>query len=234
MKKLLFLTLAIAATASSAFAAAGSSGTSTSQFIWTPTTQSPVSSNSTFQVTLSIQGGVQGTAGLGVDGFDLWLGTAAANSGLFTIQSVTYSRFTNFGNITGGTDSLNQTSDISSGYVRNTSDLGNIDSSTSAANAIANGNTFQVATFTIQTGVLAPNTTYTFFTTLGSNTPLAGIATSNGHYSDVVVQGGAVYEVAQSSFSITSAVPEPGTLSLLGLGGLGSLGMTILRARRKS
>jgi PEP-CTERM motif len=38
---------------------------------------------------------------------------------------------------------------------------------------------------------------------------------------------------SQANYIIT-VVPEPGTLSLLGLGGLGSLGLTILRARRRS
>ena len=232
MKKLLLLTLAMAATASSAFAQAGSSGSSTSQFIWSPPSQGSVSSNSSFTVTLSIQGGVQGSTTAPVDGYDLWLATSSANSGLFTIDSVNYSRFTSFGNIgPNAGDTLSNTTDISSGWVRNTNDLGNLDSSVTNANAIANGQTAQVATLTIDTGVLAPNTQYTFFTTLGANAPLTGTATSDGHYTHVEDPSTNAYTVAQSSFSITT-VPEPATLSLFGLGSLGTLGITILRRCR--
>ncbi len=198
MKKNLVLILAIVGGASSVFAQAGSSGSSTSLFTWgTPTN---FTSNS-FQVTLSITGGVQGSPAVPVDGYDLWLATASANSGLFTIDTVTYSRFTNFGNLGPGFGgALNQTTDITSGYERNTNDLGNIDS-TSGHNAIANGQTFQVATLTIDFGTLASNHTYTFYTTFGANTPLGGTANSNSHYDDVTDSSGKVYTVAQSSFS---------------------------------
>src|SRR5205807_2668745 len=41
------------------------------------------------------------------------------------------------------------------------------------------------------------------------------------------------HDVATSTFILT-VVPEPATLSLLGLGALGSIGLTMLRARRRS
>ena len=237
MKKLLLLTLAMAATASSVFAQAGAAGSSTSTFTWSaPTLITSGTFTGDYQTNLSITGGVQGSTTLSVDGYDLWLATAFANSGLFQIDGLTYSRFTSSGNATSFGDTLNQTTDITSGFVRNTSDIGNIDSSTSNANAIANGvGPIQVLQLDLKPlSTLASNHTYTFFTTLGANNPLGGTAQSNAKYTDVVSTATTnnVFTVAQSSFSITTPVPEPATLSLFGLGSLGALGMTILRRRR--
>ena len=169
-----------------------------------------------------------------VEGYDLWLATGSGNSGLFTIDSVTYSKFTSYGNLGPGyNDALSNNSDISSGYVRNSNDLGNI--ATSTSNDLSSGQTAQIATIKITTGSLTPGQTYTFYTTTGtnSNPPTSGIATSYSHYSDSVATDSSVYTMPQASFTITAAgaaVPEPSTW-FAGFAAAGVIGYSVLRRR---
>ena len=222
MKKTILLTLILATVASYAFAQTGVSGSS---WVITPATQGPVASNSSFTINLAINGAAPPSP---LDGFDLWIVTSSANSGLFTIASATYSApFTNPSPSRTFNDPINTATD--SAFVVNTIDLGNI-SVAPGSDPSAPYSNLPLMTLTINTGVLAPNTTYSFFT----STSATATSVSGGfnRFSDFLDQAGGTWTTTATQFDITTAVPEPATWSLLGLGGLASLAITMLRRRR--
>ena len=211
MKKTFLLALALVSVASYAFA----QFTTTDVFTFTPSTQA-VNSNSSF----TIQVGVTGSAAPSpLDGFDLWLVTSSANSGLFSITNVTYAAPFTFFTSPPTPDAIS--TPAASGFVRNSNDLGNI-SSNLANDPTAPYNNTPLATITILTGALSANTTYTFFSSTSTN---AGSA-----FSDLLDQGGATYETAETAFTVTT-VPEPSTW-FAGIGALGVIGYTLLRRPR--
>jgi hypothetical protein len=173
-------------------------------------------SSFTFDITLAVAN--SGTDPVpNLSSLSYWFETSAVNNSYFTITNR---------NLTGSSLSDPQTSSpaypvaiVKGGDV---SDLG----ATAPTNTVLASNaSYFVATLTIQ---IAPNTpagTYVISTTdFNSNTDHSKTSTAGD-------SSFTRHNIAAASYTIT-VVPEPATLSLLGLSGLGSLGMTMLRRRR--
>jgi len=166
----------------------------------------------TFDITLSVTN--TGTDPVpNVNGFSLWFETSAANNSYFTITSRTLSTFTD-----PNTPGLTYPQAIVAGG--NTNDLGG-----TGTTQLTN-NSYMVMSITIKIDASTPAGTYTIFSTTTNSNPdhsKRSVASDSSFTS---------HPLAQTAYTIT-VVPEPATLSLLGLGSLGSLGLTMLRARRK-
>jgi hypothetical protein len=214
MKKTLLLVLALVCVASYAFA----QSTTTDMFTFTPSTQF-VSSNSTFTIQVGVTG--SDTNPNPLDGYDLWLVTSSTTSSLFKITAVTYDAPYNAfnSNIPGGGDSFSTAA--STGFNRNSVDLGNI-SSDPGSDATPPFTNTSLETLTISTGSLTPGTTYTFFSSTSTN--------AGSSFSDLEDQTSAQFQTPESSFTITT-VPEPSTW-FAGIGALIVIGYTVLRRRQ--
>lgn len=183
-----------------------------------------------FSVDVYLSFGSDGTNPDMLKGLSFWLETeqgAAATA--ITLTSETYVTITN------ATDpspnkAFNSTSGTDPGFMSSHDTVANpntnsIDSGDLGGTfPIQPAGTYKMATLNFSVSGLAPGT-YHLKTTAVS--PLISEATNNStdpQQTDTVLP--------QATFTIT-VVPEPATLSLLGLSGLGSFGLTVLRRHRR-
>ena len=213
MKKLLLTTI-LAAAVSSAF---GQASITFNDNNGTPNagTYNP---NDTFNVDVFL------TDAAASKGVSYWLQTESGAASKISITNESYFNFTT-GTQTDFPKAFTSSSGASSGFLTDqgtgansglSGDLGG----TANGNTV-NAGTYQISTLTFSLNGLAAGT-YHLETTTAS--PKGSIAT-NTDFSDT--------SIGQSVYTFT-VVPEPSTWSLLGLGGIGSFGLTWLRARRRS
>jgi hypothetical protein len=190
----------------------------------TSQTSLAVAAGSTFSLDSYIQ-----FTGFTSTGLSYWLEASSALAPHLTLTTESY--FQNWtGSQTGTNSAFAGTAGADSGFLREGRDLGSTSTFTVDSNgqfqswndARAAGN-YKVSTLNFSLDPSTPAGTYLIqITTMGSIVSEINDdqSTPNDH------------AVALASFTLT-VIPEPATLSLLGLGGLGSLGLTMLRARRR-
>lgn len=161
-------------------------------------------------------------SGGSASGLSFWLETETGAAPKISITGETLFTFTTAQNSSAKPWAFTSTGGVDSGFTRDigssggeTGDLGATGTPT-----IATSGTVHVSQITFTLAGLGPGTYHLETTHLS---PVPSEATVNS--TDAFFSSQAIY-----TFTI---VPEPGTLSLLGLGSLGSLGLCILRARRK-
>ena len=150
--------------------------------------------------------------------FSYWFETSSANNSYFKITNR---------NLTGSSFSDPQSSPTYPVAIVAGGDAFDLGASTPTGTNLATNNSYFVATLTLQIDPSTPAGTYTIFTTT---------RTSNTDHSKTTSVGDSSFnrhEPVATAYTIT-VVPEPATLSLLALSGLGSFGMNVLRRRRRS
>lgn len=172
-------------------------------------------SSFTFDITLAVTS--TGTDPVpNVTGFSLWFETAAVNNSFFTITSRTLGpTFPDPQGSPGANEAI-----VKGG---NATDLG---ATLAPSQTVPSDTSYLLESLTIKIASNTPAGTYTIFTTTNSSNTDHSKTTAVGDGSFVR------HEPVSTAYTIT-VVPEPATLSLLGLSGLGSLGLTMLRRHRR-
>jgi hypothetical protein len=170
----------------------------------------------TFDITLSVTSTGTDPVTNAVNSISYWFETSALNNGYFSIANR---------NLTGSSFSDPQSSPTYPVAIVPGGDASDLGATTPTGTSVPTNASYFVATITLQ---IAPNTpagTYTISTTdINSNTDHSKTSTIG----DTTFTR---HNLAATTYTIT-VVPEPATLSLLALSGLGSFGLNLLRRRR--
>src|SRR6266404_4152694 len=170
----------------------------------------------TFDITLAVTN--SGTDPVpNVNSISYWFETSAVNNSYFTItnRNLSGSPFTDAQAAPSYPEAI-----VAGG---NGSDLG---ATTPTNTSVASNASYFVATLFIKVAATTPNGTYTISTT--------NLASNGGPKTSTIGDTNFMrHNLPAATYTIT-VVPEPATLSLLGLSGLGSLGLTYLRRNRRS
>lgn len=182
-------------------------------------------SSFTFTITLNVTNSAPNAMSDAL-GLSYWFATSAANSGFFAItrRDVGASPFdilisptmNNAGTSAGYPQAI--VSEPGVGHGGNALDLG----ATASGGAQVTNASYFVATITISIANTVPNGNYNIFTTSTGSNPSEANDSAFTQFN---------LPVATFSFSV---VPEPATWSLIMLGGLGAVGVNLLRGKRRS